>query len=320
MTFRVAMIGSGVVGSIHAAHLASHPDVELTSVYNPDLESATAFAGQYRVRSVASSVEEAVSEADAAIVCSPSPLHFEQTKTCLKAGRHTLVELPPCRDVGEAEELGAMARKQGVLLGCAHTARYLEPYARIRSAVRAGTLGEIQEISYVRYPQLPDRTWTDDALFHHAAHIIDLVMHWCGGIIPLSCFAFPLNSAAQSVSLLASLPSGRSLTAAVSYGANFPLSRMVVVGAKHTVETDGFSYVRSDLEAMHFAGEQRDMYEGAIAAQDIHFIEVCRGKSTYIPWAETEALLRTIQRFQALSRENTDISRLDGSKKNLIFD
>lgn len=320
MIFRVAMIGSGVVGSIHAAHLASHPDVELTSVYNPELENATAFAGQYRVRSVASSVEEAVSEADAAIVCSPSALHFEQTKTCLEAGRHTLVELPPCGDVGEAEELGAMARQHGVLLGCAHTSRYLEPYARIHSAIAAGMLGEIEEISYIRYPQLPSRTWIDDALFHHAAHIVDLVMHWCGGITPLACFAFPLNSAAQSVSLLASLPSGRSLTAAISYGAKFPLSRMIVVGAKHTVDTDGFSYIRSDLDTMYFSGDQRDMYEGAIAAQDIHFIEACCGKSTYVPWAETEALLRTIQRFQALSRKNADISRLDGSKKNLIFD
>jgi 2-hydroxy-4-carboxymuconate semialdehyde hemiacetal dehydrogenase len=251
-----------------------------------------------------SSVEEAVTLADAAIVCSPSPLHFEQAQTCLRAGRHTLVELPPCEKLSEAEELGALARQQGVVLGCAHTARYLAPYVRVHAWLRSGQLGDIQEISYLRHPQLRARRWTDNALVHHAAHVIDLALHWCGGLEPRACIAFPDASSAQSVSLVATLPAGRTLTLTVSYGATVPISRMVIVGAKHTIETDGFSYVRSDLDEMQFTGDERDVYERAILAQDAQFIEACHGRDAYIPWTETEDLMRMIQRFQALSDAN----------------
>ncbi|HZY72760.1 MAG TPA: Gfo/Idh/MocA family oxidoreductase [Edaphobacter sp.] len=311
MKIRVALIGCGTVGSIHAARLAGQRGVKLTAVYSPVPEAAREFAGRYEVRSVASSVEEAASMADAAIVCSPSPLHFEQAQTCMRAGRHVLVELPPCGDVREAEEIGRIARQQHVIAGCAHTARYLEPYVRIHAALRSGLLGEIQEISYFRYPHLPPRLWADNALVHHAAHILDLAMRWCGGLEPRACFAFPDASSSQSVSLLAKLPSGRSLTLAVSYGAKLPVSKMVVVGAKHTVETDGFSYVKSDLEKMRFVGDERDIYEQAILAQDMNFFEACQSKSSYIPWAETEDLMRIIQRFQTLATVESNISRLD---------
>lgn len=320
MKIRLAMIGCGAVASIHAAHLAGQSDVELTSVYSSDPESARVFAARYGVQAVAQSIEEAIAMADGVIVCSPSPLHFDQARACLRAGRNTLVELPPCGEVREAEELGRLARERRVIVGCAHTSRYLAPYMRIDAALRSGLLGKIEEISYVRYPQLRPRRWVDDALLHHAAHVIDLVMHWCGGLEPLACAAFPGASPAQSVSLVAAIPGGKSLTAAISYGARLPISRMVVVGARHTVETDGFSYVRSDLEELRFNGEERDVYERAIAAQDLDFLEACRGNSRYISWSETEILVRMIERFQALNAGNTDISRLDRSKDNLIFD
>ncbi|MGB7190095.1 MAG: Gfo/Idh/MocA family oxidoreductase [Acidobacteriaceae bacterium] len=311
MKIRVALIGCGAVGAIHAAQLAGQRDVELTAVYSPRSEEAREFASRYGAHATVSSVEEAISVADAAIVCSPSPLHFEQAQICLRAGRHTLIELPPCGDVREAEELGRIAHQQHVIVGCAHTSRYLEPYVRIRAALCSGLLGEIQEISYLRYLQLRPRLWVDNALVHHAAHIIDLVMHWCGGLEPLACVAFPRASPPQSVSVVAMLPSGKSLTAAVSYGAKLPVSKMVVVGAKHTVETDGFSYVKSDLEEMQFTADERNIYEQAILAQDIHFIEACGAKSTYILWSETEDLMRMIQSFQALSAAGGNISRLD---------
>jgi 2-hydroxy-4-carboxymuconate semialdehyde hemiacetal dehydrogenase len=301
MKTRVAMIGCGAVGSIHAAHLAVQPDVELAAVYGPDQENAASFAARYSVRIIAASIKEAIAVADAVIICSPSTVHYEQSRECLRAGRHVLSELPPCNEPREAEELGAIAQQQGVILGCAHTSRYLAPYARIHAALKSGQIGEIQEVSYVRYPQLRPRAWTDNALVHHGAHFIDLALKWCGELNPIACTAFPNASSVQSVSILAELPSGRLLTATISYGAKIPISRMVVVGTAHTVETDGFSYLRSDLEELQFIGDERVVYEQAIAAQDAQFLGACRGKNAYIPWAETEDLMRMIHRFQVLA-------------------
>lgn len=301
MKVRVAMIGCGAVGSIHAAQLATQPNVELVAVYGPEQENAASFAARYGVRATTASLNEAIAAADAAIICSPSALHFEQARECLRAGRHVLVELPPCSEPQQAEELGTIAQQQGVLLGCAHTSRYLAPYARIDSAVKSGLIGEIQEVSYVRYPQPRSRAWSDNALVHHGAHLIDLVLQWCGELKPIACAVFPDASSAQSISILATLPSGKPLTATISYGAKLSVSKMVVVGEKHTVETDGFSYLRSDLDELEFAGDERTVYEQAIATQDTQFLGACRGKNTYIPWTDTENLMHIIHQFRELS-------------------
>ena len=72
---RIAIIGYGKVGAIHAAKFASEPDVVVT-VFGPKPEKASAFASAYGVRHISATLQEAVSTADAAIICSPSPIHY----------------------------------------------------------------------------------------------------------------------------------------------------------------------------------------------------------------------------------------------------
>jgi hypothetical protein len=55
------------------------------------------------------------------------------------------------------------------------------------------------------------------------------------------------------------------------------------------------------VEGLQFSGDERAVYEQAIAAQDTQFIDACRGKNPYIPWIETENLMDLIHRFQMLS-------------------
>lgn len=301
MKTRVAIVGCGAVASIHAGNLLQDPDVELAAVYGPHLQRASSFASRYGIQEIGDSIAAVIARADVAIVCSPSALHFEQALDCLNAGLHTLVELPPCGELREAEALGSAAQKQGVLLGCAHTSRYLLPYTMIQAALELGSIGEIREISYVRYPQLRARSWTDNALLHHAAHIIDLAIQWCGELVPKACTVFPNVVSTQSASLLARLPGGGPLSIAVSYGAKLPLTRMMVVGREHTVETDGFSYLHSDLKELQFAGDEHSVYEQAIRDQDAQFLGACQKRSGFVPWAETINMIRVVKQFQALS-------------------
>src|ERR1017187_4832323 len=191
MAIRVAFIGYGAVGSIHAAMLRKEPDVQLVSVYGPKREKASAFASTHGIKRVCDSIGEAVSAADAAIICSPSTAPFEQARECLENGVHTLVELPPCRDAGEAEGLARIALRRGVKLGCAHTIRFVAPYVQVRRSIGLGLVGEIQDINYVHCAQLSARSWTDDALLHHAAHGIDLMFYWFGGIEAIGCAGLP---------------------------------------------------------------------------------------------------------------------------------
>lgn len=298
---RVALIGSGAVGALHAASVRAC-GAELAAVYSPRLERAEEFARMHGAARACAEVSEALEQADAAIVCSPSARHFEQAQACLRAGLHTLVELPACATAAEAETLSELAEQHGALLGCAHTSRFLEPYARIHAAAQDGSLGEIREIQYLRNVVLRVRSWTDDALAHHAAHVLDLALWWCGGLTPAACATFPHAGAAQSVSLVGMLPSGMAMTAAISYGGRLPLSQMVVNATKQTIVTDGFSTLRSDSGQAAFAGDATEVYEEAICRQDAQFLDACRGVGTYIPWAETARLVGMVNRFEELSK------------------
>jgi 2-hydroxy-4-carboxymuconate semialdehyde hemiacetal dehydrogenase len=301
MTLKVAIIGYGAVGSIHADKLAAEPGVELRTVYGPKPEKASAFASAHGIKNACATFAEAVTGVDVAIICSPSALHFQQAYECLERGVHTLVELPPCVTAAEAEALGELARRRGVLLGCAHTSRFVAPYGRIRESIRANVLGPLQEFNYTRHHQLRERSWSDNALLHHAAHPVDILLDWCGGLEPQGCVALPDAQHAQTVAMLGKLPSGGPATIAVTYTSRLPHIRMLVVGEHHTLETDGFTYLRSDLADLQFAGDAQQVYEQAIRDQDVEFLRACQGQGGFVLWEETIKLLRTMDRFQALA-------------------
>lgn len=301
---KVAMIGHGFVGSVHASQLVSEKWVELTSVFGIERDKTVEFAAAYGIKNVCGSLKEAVSHAEAAIVCSPSAVHYQQACECVQYGVHTLVEMPPCETAGEAEALGQAAARQGVRLQCAHTCRYLAPYMRVRESIRSGELGAVQQVDFVRHHKLKDRAWTDDALLHHSAHPIDLMLDWFGGITPVGCVALPRARGAQTVSLLSSLPSGAPATIAMTFASKMPHVRMHIVGERHTLETDGFSYVRSDLDHLQLTVPELATYEKGIHDQDVEFLRSCLGERPGINWQEAVNLIRTVNAFQNLEEKS----------------
>jgi len=301
MAIRVAIIGYGAVGSIHAAKLAKEPGVQLISVYGPKRKKALEFAAAHGILRVCNSITDALSGVDVAIICSPSMLHFKQAQECLNQGVHTLIELPPCENAAEAEELAHLAGQRGAKIGCAHTSRFVGPYKQAKAAIESGTLGVIQEINYVRYHRLRERSWTDNALLHHSAHPIDLLFFWCGGVEPKGCVALPDVRLPHTVSLLGKLPSGGAAAVTVSYASRIYQTLMMVVGGKHTIKTDGFSYAESDLPELEFRGNEQETYEEAIHLQDAEFLRSCQGKTDFVSWEEIIKVLRTIDTFRALA-------------------
>lgn len=301
MVIRVAMIGYGAVASIHAAKLRNELGGQVVSVYGPNPEKASTFAAAHGIPRACRSIAEAVSGADAAIICSPSRAHFHQARECLEQGVHALVEMPPCETAAEAEQLASLAREKAVKLGCAHTSRFAAPFARVKKSIESGLLGDIQEINYARYHKLRERSWTDNALLHHSAHPIDLLIDWCGGIEPKGCVTLPDRRLPHTVAALGRLPSGAPASITVTYASRIHHTRVMIVGEKHTVETDGFSYAHSDLPELAFRGDAQETYEEAIHRQDLEFVRTCQGTGSFVSWDETIKILQAIDGFRALA-------------------
>lgn len=123
MPLRVAISGYGAVAAIHARYLREQDGVQAAAVYGPREEKARAFAEAHGFGRAATSLDDALRDADALVICSPSPQHFAQAEQALDAGVSVLVELPACSSREEAMTLGAKARRRGVVVECAHTDR-----------------------------------------------------------------------------------------------------------------------------------------------------------------------------------------------------
>lgn len=299
---RVALIGYGAVAAVHARAI-SEP-AELVTVCGPDEKKAEAFAKLHNIPHADTELRNALGRSDAAIVCSPSPLHFSQGIGALECGSNVLLELPACTSIAEAETLSALAASNRVVLQCAHTSRYLEPYRRIAASIRSGALGEIRHVHYVRLMPPRVRSWTDDALLHHAQHPLDLFLDWFVAIEPRGCAARPSVPGAQDISLVGSVYDKVPVTISISYSSRLPELKMTIIGSKHTIATDGFTYISSDDSSFRWQGDEQKVYETAIQEQDSAFLNACRGRGSGIPWSETMKLTGCVGEFANLWNRN----------------
>ncbi|HEX4810413.1 MAG TPA: Gfo/Idh/MocA family oxidoreductase [Bryobacteraceae bacterium] len=292
---RVALIGYGRVAAVHARALSKR--VEILSVCGPDQTKAEGFAEQHEIRHVYMDIKTALRNSDTAIICSPSSAHYEQAKEALLTDANVLVELPACTSSAEAADLARLAEDRHRVLQCAHTSRYLVPYQRITAWILAGALGSIRHVHYVRFIPLRTRSWTDDALLHHAAHPLDLFLHWFAALRPLACAARPGIPGAQDVSLVACTPWNAPAAISISYTSRLPETKMTVIGSERTIATDGFSYISSDDTGLGWQGEEQTVYESAIQEQDLSFLDACRGAKCGVSWDETIRLTNCITDF-----------------------
>lgn len=296
---RVGILGYGRVASVHAHELHKLPSADVTSAYGPDLKKAADFASAHDIPTATDQLDEALSCTDAVVVCSPTAEHFQQALSCIHASKHVLVELPPCSSLSEAQALGLAAKRSGSVLQCAHTSRYIPLYRKIRSLVRTGQTGAPQQLVYVRHLRPVTRSWDDDALLHHAAHPLDLLLDWFGEITCCcACLKVPRSGPVKTLAFLLELPGGAPAAVSISYSARLASNRLTLVAEHHTLETEGFAYLRSDRHEWTAKMDEEDSFTSAVREQDLAFLEACEGAPTGVLWEETQTLMQAIEQLQ----------------------
>ena len=273
-------------------------------VFGPDSEKARAFADNHGVPHSTTRLDDLLDTCDAVIIASPSGFHFEQAHAVLCAGRHCLVELPACSSASEARALYEQAGSARVTLQCAHTTRFLPGILQLEKWVTSGLLGDIRHILSMRAIPPRRRSWLDDAIRHHAAHHVDILLHWFGELTPVAVVAHPECVGAQDAALLARLRNGAPVNLSVSYTSRLQETRLTIVGSDHTTTTDGFSFIQSNDPAISWNGDARQSYERAIQVQDRAFIEACSGGPTGVSWHETVRLAECLDSFHCRSGES----------------
>ncbi|MEX1076971.1 MAG: Gfo/Idh/MocA family oxidoreductase [Pirellulales bacterium] len=172
---RMAVIGCGHLGTIHARLLASRDDVDLVAVVDPVPEGRNRVAESHGCQPLADP-RELAGRVDAAVVAAPTGLHAEVSLPLLEAGIDLLVEKPLAVSVEDARAITVAARRLGRIVSVGHVERF--NLAWRSAAARAG------EVSYLEARRLTPFTFRslDVGVVHDLMiHDIDLVLSLAPG-------------------------------------------------------------------------------------------------------------------------------------------
>jgi len=120
---RVAVIGAGHLGGIHARRLTALPDFSLEAVVDPLPEQRAAVAAACHCEALAHH-RPLLGKIDAAIIATPTRWHHAVALELLQHGVHLLVEKPLAATAAEAWELVEAARRAAVVLQVGHVERF----------------------------------------------------------------------------------------------------------------------------------------------------------------------------------------------------
>jgi predicted dehydrogenase len=167
---RMAVIGCGHLGSIHAKLLAGRDDVDLVAVVDPLEDSRQRVAAAHGCLAVAEP-RDLIGRVDAVVVAAPTGLHAAVSLPLLEGGIDMLVEKPLAATVEDARAIMIAARRFGRNVTVGHVERFNPAW---RSA--AARAGQVSSIETRRLTPFTFRSLDVGVVYDLMIHDIDLVL------------------------------------------------------------------------------------------------------------------------------------------------
>ncbi|PUB24789.1 myo-inositol 2-dehydrogenase [Promicromonospora sp. AC04] len=185
---RIALIGAGRIGAVHARSVAASPDTELVLVADPVDGAAERLASAYGAAATTDVGDVFADDAvDAVVVGSPTAYHVEQIVAAVEAGKAVLVEKPVDLDLGRADRCLAQVgdRADRVMLG--FNRRFDAALAEIHRRAGAGEIGDIEQLTIIsRDPAPPPVEYlaASGGIFRDMTiHDLDMARFFLGDIV-----------------------------------------------------------------------------------------------------------------------------------------
>ena len=167
---KVAVIGCGHLGTIHARLLAARADAELVAVVDPVPASRQRVAEAHGCRALAEP-QELVGLVDAVVVAAPTCLHAEVSLPLLSQGLDLMIEKPIAADRREADQIVATADRHGRIVAVGHVERFNPAW---RMAVER--CGRVVAVESARLAPFTFRSLDVGVVLDLMIHDIDLVL------------------------------------------------------------------------------------------------------------------------------------------------
>jgi len=154
---RIAIIGAGRIGQVHASTIAHHPAAELALIADPVAGAAASVAARFGARSTEDVQDVFADDAvDAVVVGSPTPYHVDQIMAAVASGKAVLTEKPVDLSVARIDEcLTAIAgNEHRVMVG--FNRRFDPGVVELKQRLDAGEIGDLRQLTIIsRDPAAP---------------------------------------------------------------------------------------------------------------------------------------------------------------------
>ncbi|HEV8069687.1 MAG TPA: Gfo/Idh/MocA family oxidoreductase [Planctomycetaceae bacterium] len=198
---RLALVGCGRISRLHCERVAADGRATIVALFDPDLAAAQSLRGEVAEGAVVHPTFESLvegAEFDAAVVASPTHLHYEQASALLVRKLPVLCEKPLARSRGEILVLIERTRKLQVPLSVAYQRRTWATYRAMRRVVRSGEFGPVRAVAshnVENWQSTIAGTWRDDPQMNPGGFIGDAGSHkidavfYVTGLDPIEVFA-----------------------------------------------------------------------------------------------------------------------------------
>jgi predicted dehydrogenase len=143
---KIAVIGLGGIAQLaHLPILTKLPNVQLVAVSDTNKTRLKAVGDRYGVKNVYQDYNEMLDkeEIEGVVIATPTDTHSAIAIDCLKAKKDVLIEKPIARNLEEAKEIQAAAKKYKKQVMVGMKLRYRPDSMLTRSLVNSGELGDI---------------------------------------------------------------------------------------------------------------------------------------------------------------------------------
>ena len=170
---KVAVLGTGSLGKEHVriyAQLVTTREADLVGIYDTNHEVARHIAAKHRTHALGS-IEEAIADAEAVSIVTPTVTHYELAKQCLKLGKHVLIEKPMTDDAEQATELVKLAQENNCVLQVGHVERFNPVFTYLESVATQPRFIETHRLS-----PYPARSTDIGVVLDLMIHDLDVVL------------------------------------------------------------------------------------------------------------------------------------------------
>jgi predicted dehydrogenase len=238
----IAVVGTGDWGANLVRNFSALPGARLVALCDADPQRLAKTAAQYPGSQAYARVEDVAADpaVHAVVVAASAVNHHPLAKTLLEAGKDVYVEKPLALSVAHAEELVALAAKNGRILMTGHLLLYHPGVRYLKGLVDRGELGEVFYI-YSQRVNLGKVRRDENALWSFAPHDLSVILHLLGAE-PIDVVArgsaFLQGSVEDVVFVDLRFPGGKMAHVHVSWLDPHKLRKVTVVGSQKMVVFD----------------------------------------------------------------------------------